>query len=366
MGHGGYGTGGANGGWGSGWTPPPGPPKPGVIPLGPLRVSEILNGAFATVGRYWKQLLGTALAAYGMAALLMAGAVAIAYLSVSDHVRTIFDERDAAEPPWAEIRPLVIAFVCLWIFAMILVMTANAVIQAACPAIVQQAVLGRPITFGETARKAGSRLASVLGAALLTALTAVPPMALFLLGFTGLLFLPNHVDGWPFHGPMWLFPVGLLGALALMPLSIWLWTRFSLAPSVAVIESSGPITALRRSARLVRGAWWRIFGVSLLGYLLAGVAAALIQQAVNLVGIITGQLNFATTGSDPSPAQFLAFLGGYMAITLVAGVISQIVTAAFPQLVINLLYVDQRIRTENLGPVLANAANTANTPQPTP
>jgi hypothetical protein len=36
-------------GWG-GWAPPA-PPKPGVIPLGPLGLSEIMNGAFGTLRR---------------------------------------------------------------------------------------------------------------------------------------------------------------------------------------------------------------------------------------------------------------------------------------------------------------------------
>ncbi|HEY9438306.1 MAG TPA: hypothetical protein VIS29_06585, partial [Streptomyces sp.] len=51
-------------GWG-GWTPPP---KPGVIPLAPLKLGDVLNGAFSTMGRYWKQVLGMGAALYGGAA----------------------------------------------------------------------------------------------------------------------------------------------------------------------------------------------------------------------------------------------------------------------------------------------------------
>ncbi|WP_329069480.1 hypothetical protein [Streptomyces sp. NBC_01429] len=367
-GNGPYGNGphgwGGHGGWG-GWTPPS-PPKPGVIPLGPLRTSDILSGAFATISRYWKQLLGTALAVYGTAALAMAGAALVAYLAVGDHLRTIFGDRGDTEPPWAEIRPVVIAFACFWLFGVLLATATNAAIQTACPVIVQQAVLGRPVTIGEVARRTGARLPSVLGAVLLTFLTALPPAALFLLGCVGLLFVPSGAEDWPFEGPKWLLPVGFLGAFALMPLAVWLWTRFCLAPSVAVIESSGPVTALRRSAELVRGAWWRIFGVSLLGALLAGMAGALVQQVVNVLGMLTGQLSFTTDESGVSPARLLAFLGGYLIVTLVVGVISQAITATFPQLVLNLLYVDQRIRNENLGPVLATAASTSPTSTPTP
>ncbi|MEK8142609.1 hypothetical protein NKH18_10685 [Streptomyces sp. M10(2022)] len=37
----------------------------GVIPLAPLSLGDVLNGAFSTIGRYWKQLFGMAAALYG-------------------------------------------------------------------------------------------------------------------------------------------------------------------------------------------------------------------------------------------------------------------------------------------------------------
>jgi hypothetical protein len=45
-----------------------------------------------------------------------------------------------------------------------------------------------------------------------------------------------------------------------------------------------------------------------------------------------------------------------MVFFLVTVLIGQALTAAFPQLVVSLLYVDRRIRTENLAPSLAEAA----------
>ena len=49
------------------------PPKPGVIPLAPLGLGDVLGGAFSTMGRYWKQLFGMAAALYGGAALADGG-----------------------------------------------------------------------------------------------------------------------------------------------------------------------------------------------------------------------------------------------------------------------------------------------------
>lgn len=40
--------------WGGGWTPPPPPPQPGVIPLRPLGLGDLLGGGFSAFRRYWK------------------------------------------------------------------------------------------------------------------------------------------------------------------------------------------------------------------------------------------------------------------------------------------------------------------------
>src|SRR5205823_2675989 len=42
------------------WTPPPQAPKPGVIPLRPLGVSELLDGAFTSIRRNPRATLGIA------------------------------------------------------------------------------------------------------------------------------------------------------------------------------------------------------------------------------------------------------------------------------------------------------------------
>ncbi|MBO7941512.1 hypothetical protein JTP77_037285, partial [Streptomyces sp. S9] len=58
RGPGGYGA----PGWGSGWGGPPPAVKPGVIPLRPLGVGEMLDGAVSTMRTYWRTVLGISLA----------------------------------------------------------------------------------------------------------------------------------------------------------------------------------------------------------------------------------------------------------------------------------------------------------------
>ncbi|MFD5113235.1 hypothetical protein ACFWNG_13095 [Streptomyces sp. NPDC058391] len=339
-------------GWG-GWTPPL-PPKPGVIPLAPLDLGGILGGAFATLGRYWKQLFGVALTVYGAAMLAVAAAAAVAYGAVGDHLPKVFDPPYDVDPSWTDIRPLLIAFGCVWAFGMLALLAATAMIQATCPAIVQDAVLGRPATFGAIWRRASARIPAVLGTVVISALISLVPMVLLLAGFGAILFTYVALDG--SGGAAWLIPLGFLGALAFAPLAVWLWVRFSLAPAAAVIESQGPLAALRRSADLVRGAWWRIFGISLLAYVMAAVTSMVIQQLVNVVGLFPGMIGASDVDGDPTAAQLLVAVGGYLLLVLFSQLISQLITTTFPQLVLNLLYMDQRIRKENLAAALIEAA----------
>ncbi len=47
--------------WGGAWAPAPQAAKPGVIPLRPLAVGEILDGAVATMRAHWRTVLGISL-----------------------------------------------------------------------------------------------------------------------------------------------------------------------------------------------------------------------------------------------------------------------------------------------------------------
>ncbi|MFD7225970.1 oxidoreductase [Streptomyces sp. NPDC059892] len=328
-----------------------------MIPLAPLSLGDILGGAFATIGGYWKQLLGVAAAVYGMAVAAVATALAVAYALVGDRLREVVDTPHGVDPSWDDVRPLLIAFGCVWLLGMGILLVANAVVQAACSSVVQSAVLGRPTTFGAVWRRALSRFPAVLGAVILTGLIAVLPVALLTLGFTATLITYIAMDGSP-ASLFWLIPLGFLGALAVTPPAVWLWVRLCLAPAVAVIESRGPLASLRRSAGLVRGAWWRICGISLLAFAMASLAGFVIQQLINALTTVGNPLTPSALGGDPTAGQILVAVSGLLLLILVAQLIMQFLTTTFPQLVLNLLYVDQRIRTENLAPTLAEAAGT--------
>ncbi|MFI8823235.1 oxidoreductase [Streptomyces sp. NPDC053431] len=347
--------------YGYGYAPPPPPPRPGVIPLAPLNFSDILTGAFTTYRRYWKPLLGVAATAYTAVAVLVGTALLVAWSAVGDDIRRLSDLPAGQDPEFADIQPLIGAFVGVWLLGMAAYVVCGGLVSAAVPAVVQEAVLGRPISFGTAWSRAWSRLGAVIGSVFLATLATLLPVLLFLVGFTlmmvGIITGIAASEGGRSNDGAGFAMVGVLlflGALALIPLALWLWTRFSLAPAVAVIEGQGAVASLRRSAALVKGSWWRVFGCTLGAGLIVGVAGSVMQQVVGQVGSVSmGGLEF---GPDATPGAVFGALGGLFVALVVAQVLVQAVAAPFPPLVSALLYVDQRIRKENLAPVLARTA----------
>ncbi|MGC4948233.1 hypothetical protein ACLQ2N_18805 [Streptomyces sp. DT224] len=330
------------------------PPKPGVIPLGPLRLGDIFNGAFATLGRYGKQLFAVGAALYGGALVVVGAAVAVAYSAVSDHLDRLFELDEGESAASGDVVPVIVAFGVVVLLGLLAMVIASAVVYAAVPAVLQEAVLGRPTTFSAIWRRAWARTPAVIGTLLLTGLITMVPMVLAIAALTGGIIAAVATDGG--GAAVALIVVGAICFLAFIPLALWLWVRLSLAPSAAVFENQGPVASMRRSALLVRGDWWRICGMTLLAGMIASVAGYIIQLPFSLLGMFTGALGGAAFDENTHPAAMITALGGYLVVGVLGQLVSQLIVAVFPPLVTGLLYVDRRIRTENLAPVLAEAA----------
>ncbi|MFF9348460.1 hypothetical protein [Streptomyces sp. NPDC014734] len=334
----------------------PPPPKPGVIPLAPLKLGDILGGAFSTMGRHWKQLLGVGAAAYGGTLVVVAIAAVVAYSAAGDPLHRILALSADEDPASSDLVPVLIGLGAVWLIGTLTFLIATAVVYAAVPAVLQEAVLGRPTTFSEVWRRAWSRVPSLIGTVILMGLIMMVPVVLLMVGFFALVIGAITLsDG---SGAMLWTLFAFLGALAVAPVSVWLWVKFSLAPSVAVIEGQGPVMSLRRSSHLVRGDWWRVFGIGLLAFLMAGLASYVIQIPFTFLGVFSGVIGGAGLDDDPNPAAIVLAMSGYVVIMALGQLVGQFIATAFPQLVTGLLYIDRRMRTENLGPVLAEAAAT--------
>ncbi|OEJ27457.1 hypothetical protein AR457_26340 [Streptomyces agglomeratus] len=332
--------------------PPPPPPKPGVIPLAPLSLGDVIGGSMSTVGRYWKQLFGIAVLMYGGALLVTLAAVLVAYSATSDTLSKVVDIDEYDESFGSDVAaPLIVAFALVCVVAVLAMVVASAAIMAACPAVLQDAILGRRTTLGTVWRRSWGRVPAVIGAMLLPWLVAALVMGVFLGSYVLLIvsFTSDDVPG------AWV-ALGFVLMLACFPVAVWVWVTFSLAPAAVVFESQRPVAALRRSARLVKGSWWRIFGISALAWLIATVAGYIVQFPLTIIGMLTSMPGMAGAGADPSAGEALTAMAGYLLFIMLGSIISQIIATTYPQVVTGLLYVDQRIRRENLAPALAEAA----------
>lgn len=202
--------------------------------------------------------------------------------------------------------------------------------------VVGQAALGRPLSFGRAWSKAGPRLPRLIVTVILVALIVTAVWVLFAL----ISVLVAIADPPTAVGVLLLLTGILVGIVA----SVWLGVRLALATPAVMLESDaggpiGAVTAIRRSWSLVSGGWWRTFGIVLLAAVIAAGLAQVIAIPINLV-----------VGAAPLD------LGAALVASTLAGALGQAVTVPISGIVLGLVYVDRRLRTEGLDRALARAA----------
>lgn len=363
WGGGGAPYGGPPGAWG--WAPPP-PPKPGVIPLAPLSVGDIVGGSFSAMTRYWKPLFGMAGAAYGGLTVLVLLAFGVGYAVVADQVNALFALPSGADPAPGDIAPVLVAFGVAWLTVVLGLLVTAAAVHAGCAVVVREAVLGRDATFGAVWRHSWARVPSVIGVLLLSGILACIPLILSTIAAMIAIGAAVGVGG--AQGPDGTVGIWMLAIfLTFVPLVVWVYILFALAPQAVVFEPQRPVAAMRRSVRLVRGSWWRVFGITALGAIIGVGLSYAVSMPFTIVGMIVGFPGMATMGPESTEADlpaFLASMGLYMVFVIAGSMIGQVVAQVFSSLVTGLVYVDRRIRVEGLADALAAAVGIPSGPAP--
>ncbi|MER5207632.1 hypothetical protein [Streptomyces sp. NPDC002825] len=324
--------------WG---TPPPNvnwgrPPaaKPGVIPLRPLGMGEILDGAAKTLRTYWRTVLSITVTVAVISQI--ADILAQRYLVPAapelnpdaTPAEALEQSLDAAQASLIGLGP-----------ALLVTMMASLVSAALLTVVISRAILGRPVSLGSAWQEARPRLLQMLG---LTLLLAVMVAAIVSVGlFPGLLI--GGAAG---------VALTFLGGLGAMVAVVWLMIRFSLSSPALMLERQGIIPSLKRSAKLVQGSWWRIFGITMLTQLLIFLFAMIIAIPFTIVGFAVDGEGFEGVLSGTATTVGWPFL----IVTGIGGVITSAITYPISAGVTVLLYVDQRIRREALDLELARAA----------
>ncbi|MFE2281944.1 glycerophosphoryl diester phosphodiesterase membrane domain-containing protein [Streptomyces sp. NPDC059454] len=334
-GPGGYGAWGGN--WGGGWGGPPPAAKPGVIPLRPLGVGEILDGAVSTMRTYWRTVLGISLT---VAVLTEIVVVLLQGLALDTSSTAVLGDPSATLDELTDaMGDALLNSGVVFLVTLIGTVAATALLTT----VTSRAVLGKSVTTGEAWRDARPQIVKLFGLICLLLLITVGIMAVGAL--PGFLVTLAAGDG----AGIALTVLGLIGAVVV---TLWLMIRLSLASPTLMLEKQGIVKAMSRSAKLVRGSWWRVFGIQLLATIIANVVASII--------VIPFTFLAAAVGGD-GVSGFLNSAGGDMGWTFlivsgIGAVIGSMITFPITAGVTVLLYVDQRIRREALDLELARAA----------
>ncbi|WKX70681.1 glycerophosphoryl diester phosphodiesterase membrane domain-containing protein [Streptomyces sp. XD-27] len=327
------------GAWGAGWTQPPPVARPGVIPLRPLGVGEILDGAVSTMRAHWRTALGISLAVAVVTQILVTTATGLWFRDVSG----LDALDDTSDPTLRETLDAIGGSLASNSVALLLGMLGTVVATALLTVVTSRAVLGRPVTTAEAWHSARPQLARLCGLLFLLPLIVVGVAAAGVAPGV-LLALAGAESGGA--------ALALLGGLAAFGAAIWLWIRFSLAAPALMLEKASVTAALRRSAKLVRGAWWRVFGIQLLALLIVLVVEAIVEIPTSMVAMVIG----GDSASDWLSGETATVGWTFLVVIGIGGVIGATVTLPITAGITALLYMDQRIRREALDLELARAA----------
>ena len=324
------------GGPAPGYRPPPygyGPPpvfglaKPGIIPLRPLTLSEIFNGGVGYIRTNPRATLGLT-----ATVVVVMQIITLAAFTGPLTVRGKFTTGRADE-----LTPGIIGAWAASVAAALLVAWLGGILLSGMlTVIVGRAVFGSPITIGETWAKIRGRLLPLFGLALLEAAIVAA-----LLGLVAVIIAMLVAIGGTVAAVFLGFPV----MLAMIALTVYLYTVVLFAPVLIVLERLPGVDAVTRSFALVRNGFWRVLGIRTLTYIVVTAVADAIAIPFSIVGevMLVG-----------APSAGVMLIG--TAIASIGSAIGQIVTAPFNAGVIVLLYADRRIRSEAFDLVLQSGA----------
>lgn len=317
-----------------GYPPQPGysapPPQvrrawaPGIIPLRPLSLSDIYNGAAVYIRANARVTLGLTAVVVVITQLLTLAA-ALGPLAAASRLRTAPpDELTGSDVgAWALAGGL--SGLVGWL--------SGTLLTGMLAVIVGRAVFGSTIGAGETWARIRGRLPALIG------LVALESAGLILLcGAVGVIVVAIAAAGNGAATVILGFPLVLMSIAAL----IYLYTALSFAPVLIVLERLPVTGAMRRSFTLVRNSFWRVLSIRMLTWLVVTLIAGAIAVPFEFVGNLLG---------GPSVPVLLGLTVG-----AVGSAIGQIITAPFSAGVDVLLYADRRIRSEAFDLVLQTGA----------
>jgi hypothetical protein len=307
------------------------------VPLRPLSLGEILDGAFRAIRSNPKTMIGVS-----AIVLAITSVVSIIPQAGLEQLlgRGLADAQASGDP--MAIIPQSLSVSLATVPGALLVGLATIVLNAMLVVAVSAAVLGQKISPSQLWRRVKRRVPAAIGLSLLSGLLiTVADAALLAPGVVAL------VTGHTTTGIILI----LLGAIAVLVVSVTLSVRWSLAAPALLLEDQSVVASMRRSWRLVGGSFWRVLLIEGLAYVLMYVGSAVIAGPISLVG---AGVQFATDNTTYS--HFWSNLA-MAAINSVGQIVVGAIFNPWISAVIALIYVDLRMRREGLDIELLRAAD---------
>jgi Membrane domain of glycerophosphoryl diester phosphodiesterase len=318
-------------------------PAPGGVPLRPLSLGDILNGAVTLARRNPAATFGLAaivMTVYGVISAIV-GQLDQTTLSGFEH--TLSTDENAGQLTQPQIDHLLGQFFAALIpligIAVVLSLVVNAALSGWLSGVIGRGMLGRKVTLAEAWRH--GRVGAVIGTTALLLLLGicVPlPVAAAVVVLALVHVAPAAIV------------LGILGGIASIVFEFLLMIRLSLAVPAAVLEHLSPRAAIGRSWQLSRGSFWRLFGILLLTTIIVGIAADVLSIPFSLLAVAVGGGTFSTftiAASSSAGALIIATIGSIVAATITRPVSAGVTV---------LLYTDLRMRREGLDLRLRAAA----------
>lgn len=312
----------------AGYVPPP--VQRGIVPLRPLSLGEIYDGAFRSIRANPRVM-------FGFSALLVATATLVGGILWYLLIPTIMGWMSGL-PDTSEVDPygtLDSTASIMGMYALLPFITlAVAVLSGVLTVSVSRSVIGQTITVGELWHRHWRRVGALV---LVTGMFGVAVAVAWFLLILLIVLVATASGGLA-------VAVGVVGVVGAVVATVWVSVRLLFVAPVLVLEDARVWSSIGRAWRLTRGSFWRIFGINLLAQVIGSVASQVLSVPTSFIAML-----FIT---DPASGGFVATLSIGMAI-------SYTLPAIFLAAVVALQYIDIRIRREGLDVQLMRAAETA-------
>jgi hypothetical protein len=313
-------------------------PAPGGVPLRPLALGDIFNGAI-------RLALRNPAATYGLTAIVMTvygvGAAVAERLYISRIASFQQTFQPGQQPTQQQVRDFLSSIVGVVLPAAlglaVLTLLVYAVLTGTLSTVIGRGILGHKLPLSHAWR--GARVGAVVGTWVLLLLLgiAVPVPVIGVVVVLALLHLTPVAA-----------TVGVLGGIGTIVFWFVLLTRLSVTLPALVLERISPRVAIRRSWELSRGSSWRLFGILLLTDIVVVVASDVLEIPIFIINAALGRGGIFSASASTSVAVLLVNIVGYIVIATI--------TWPFLLGVTVLLYADLRMRREGLDLTLQEAA----------